>query len=85
MDALLRIDHTQQRSVRCREGVLLFMLRESRTPEKHAVFRPFPCKILQKQLETLLLQWYNKLVILWENRRMPSADRPRAWGFLWGV
>ena len=48
----------------------------------------FSCKILQdvqNQLETLLLQWYNNTVILWENRRMPSADRPRARGFLWGV
>jgi len=56
MDALPGIDHTQQRIVRCRQGVLLFMLRENRAPAKHAVFRPFPCKNLQKQLETLLLQ-----------------------------
>ena len=49
------------------------------------LFALFHAKSFKKQLETLLLRWYNKTVILWENRRMPSADRPRAWGFLWGV
>ena len=48
-------------------------------------FALFHTKSFKKQLETLLLRWYNKTVILWENRRMPSADRPRAWGILWGV
>jgi hypothetical protein len=49
------------------------------------LFALFHAKSFKKQLETLLLRWYNKTVILWENRRMPSADRPRAWGILWGV
>ena len=67
MDALLRIDHTQQRSVRCREGVLLFMLRESRTPEKHAVFALFHAKSFKNSLKhfccngTISLSFYGKI------------------------
>jgi hypothetical protein len=51
-------------------------------------FPDFSCKILQdvqNQLETLLPQWYNYTVILWELGAKPRADRPQASEFLWDV
>ena len=43
----------------------------------------FSCKILQdvqNQLETLLLQWYNNIVILWENQRKAQCGQAASAG-----
>ena len=35
---------------------------------------------MQKQLETLLLQWYNKIVFLWENQRKAQCGQAASAG-----